>query len=104
MFYPGETDEQEFTIPFQADTVASVVVTYKQNNITVLEKTVTELEDAEGESSIVHVHLSQEDTLLFADDRPVFIQVNVLFKSGERRSSFPIGWTLGNQYHRNVMK
>ena len=30
MFYPGETDIQQFTIPFPASDVGSVLISYKQ--------------------------------------------------------------------------
>lgn len=41
MFNPGETIAQQFTVPFVADQIDSVIVTYKQNNDVILIKKIT---------------------------------------------------------------
>ena len=104
--FPGETDTHTFTLPFMAENVARAVVTYRQQGVVRLEKTVDAFQEdptAPGKCLAV-VELSQNDTLALIDGVMVKIQVNVLLTDGQRRSSMPISYSLGDQYHRAVIE
>ena len=103
MFYPGETDIQQFTIPFPASDVGSVLISYKQRGRVLLEKTVTETEAVDDFACKVTLALTQAETLAFANYEDITIQLNVKSTGGERISSTPIVMRCGEQYHRSVI-
>ena len=41
MFFPGETITHSFVIPFAANEIDHVILSYKQNGAIILEKTIT---------------------------------------------------------------
>ena len=104
MFSPGETVTQVFVIPFVISDVDHVVVSYKQNEVIVLEKTITGgfMEHDESSTSFA-VELTQTDSLMFADCDYYNIQVNVYTVGGSRHASKAIRDKNGLQYHREVM-
>ena len=59
-------------------------ITYKQNDMTVVEKSI---EDCTIEEDKVTVALTQEETLAFNDTIPVNIQIRVGFPDGSRLAS-----------------
>lgn len=118
MFYPGETLIHEFTIPFPCETedntpkVTKVVVTYKQDNRIVLVKTITSLSSPEEESSLssaendvtyVLVHMTQKETLIFADDNIYTVQLNVYFNNGTRATSNEMRGCNGVQHYKKTI-
>ncbi len=77
----GCTVTNTFKMDIKGSTVARMFVTYQQNGVTVLEKTV---DDADiGEDGTVVIHLSQEDTLCFnQDDGAIRVQIRILTDGG----------------------
>ena len=102
LFYPGETDTHTFTIPFNADKIEKAIVTYKQANKFILEKTVTSFTDVLGGCQFV-VLISQEESLRFIDNAAVSAQVNVYFTNHSRMTSEPVKYVVGEQYHKKVI-
>ena len=90
MFIPGETLTHTFTIPFDKVNIDTLIVSYRQYERLVLEKIVTSktsmLPREDGKLD-VSVHLTEEESLLFADENTVGIQVNILFVDGSRIAS-----------------
>lgn len=93
MLPTGCTCENTFTMPYSKDEVQALVVTYanaKTQQI-ILEK---ELSDCEFSDGLIHVYLSQEDTLKFDDDIMVEIQIKVKLINNLVTKSKPIKeWT-----------
>ena len=73
----GSTPIHVFELPFETNLIEKVRVTYSQNRRPVLSK-----EDFVFLEKSVEIKLSQEETLLFTNDRLVEIQLKVLFKDG----------------------
>lgn len=101
--YPGETDGHQFIIPFPAEEVEKVMVSYKQHCNVVLNVETTELENTEDGESTFTIPLSQEDTLKFNGMDQLNIQLNVLLKNGDRRTSNIIELYTGDQFYRHIM-
>ena len=80
----GCTVENTFSIPFEANEIATLYVTYSQNEEVVIEK---ELEDCVIENKELKVYLSQEDTLKFDSNIKIEIQVRLRLLSGEAKKS-----------------
>lgn len=110
MFIPGETIIHNFVIPFKVINLTKIIVTYEQNDHIVLERTVTSFSmyvDPEGHvdpaKSQFRVTLSQEESLLFEDNKHFSIQLNVYADGNSRHASAIIRNVNGPQYHREVI-
>ena len=127
MFHPGETIVHQFIVPFFSNTIKEVIVTYKQNDRLVLTKKVTffqpynskeeerqltgapssssteETEEEEPEESLLYVLLSQKESLLFANNQNIKVQLNVLFNSGTRVACDELPISSGIQQYKEVM-
>ena len=104
MFFPGETVTHHFVIPFAANEIDKIIFSYKQKEAIMFEKTLTNGFTSEGESiTSVEFALTQGEGLLFADDAPFTIQVNVYTKQGTRHTSHELSSSSGVQYLREVM-
>lgn len=105
MFFPGETVSHGFVIPFSSSDIHHVVISYKQHDQIILEKTVSSgfINKGTGKS-LFSVKLTQADGLLFFDHEPFTIQCNVFTKGGSRHTSREIKGFTGTQYLREVMK
>ena len=79
MIPTGCTCTNRFTIPYNADTIDCLSVTYTQNRRVVLKK---RLPDCAFENGCVCVNLSQEDALLFNEQTIVRIQLKVKLTDG----------------------
>jgi hypothetical protein len=75
----GCTCDNSFSIPYEKEEVAAIVITYRQKGVTKVEKTLADCTFSEGQ---VHVSLTQEDTLKFEDESVVQMQIRVRLKSG----------------------
>ena len=102
MIYPGETKEQVFVMPYPYDAIDTAIVTYRQNNAVVFEKTADEFEVLTSDKSRFSIALAQEDTLMLKDNIPCYMQVNVILVGDNRKVSAPFMETVGIQYHREV--
>lgn len=107
MFNPGETVSHQFIIPFVAEEISKIIVTYKQDGDVVLEKTITSgFETYETDKTRILVTFSQADSLLFKPEYDYTIQLNVLISNNGsfmRASSKEIKGKNGIQYHREVI-
>ena len=104
MFFPGETVTNRFIIPFAQDEVGKVVVTYKQNDQIILEKTITSgFTNEENQKCSFDYVFSQPESLAFQDNSDFSIQLNVYTKSGTRHTSYEMRGVNGAQYLREVI-
>lgn len=71
--YRVTTPTHTFNLPFEANTIDKLILSYKQNGNVILEKT---KEDVELTGRKLIVVLTQEETSLF-DDRKAFVQLRV---------------------------
>lgn len=104
MFFPGETITHRFIIPFSADSIDKVIISYKQNGAIMFEKIITDdfLEEEPNYTTIIY-QLTQGEGLLFADNSPFTIQLNVYTHAGSRHTSYELKGNSGIQYVRNVI-
>jgi len=71
----GTTPINAFTLPFEADgNVKDLRITYKQDDNVILEKS---LADCTFDGADIILNLSQEETLLFNDEKIIKIQVKI---------------------------
>ena len=104
MFHPGETVTHTFTIPFLFSEVSKVIITYKQNDHIILTKAITsDFADSSESTSSVIVTLTQEESLLFEENKDFRIQLNVFTKSGARVTSDEIKGENGAQHYKEVI-
>ena len=107
MFFPGETITHRFIIPFAKGEIDHVVISYKQNDHILLEKTITSnSEDMSVDSAFttkIEYTLNQTESLTFDDDLPFTMQINVYSFGGSRHASHEINSSNGMQYFREVM-
>lgn len=106
LFIPGETIIHRFCIPFSSSVISKVMVTYKQGDTIILEKTVTDyVTGSENPSqSYLNVPITQTESLLFQDSSEYFVQLNILLTSGHRAASVPIRSYNSSQFYRNIMQ
>ena len=79
MISKGCTCKHTFAIPFTENQISAIFITYQQDQVTKIEK---ELSDCEFADGTVSVKLSQEDTLKFDDNAIIKIQIRVKLISG----------------------
>lgn len=80
----GTTPTHTFTLPFDVDLIKSLRVIYQQNDETVLIKTLT---DCAVAGNVISYKLTQEETLQFAQNAKVSIQIRVLTNDGDALAS-----------------
>lgn len=82
----GTTPTHSFTLPDELKdaSISSLYVTYKQNDGTVVEKSVDELSVSDG---TVSVDLTQDDTLLFKANKKASVQIRLKLSSGQAFAS-----------------
>lgn len=104
MFFPGETITHRFVIPFAANEIDKVILSYKQNEAIIFEKTIDSGFTAEDTHiTSLEFQLTQLEGLLFSDDVPFTIQANVITKAGTRHTSHEMSSSSGIQYLREVI-
>lgn len=104
MFFPGETIIHKFVIPFEVIDVAKVIVTYKQNDQIVMEKTITSgFTETEDDQTSFDYSFMQPESLAFHDNTDFSIQLNVYTKGGTRHASYEMKESSGVQYYREVI-
>ena len=74
----GTTPTHKFTLPNDASEYSNILITYRQNGDTTIEK---RLSDLDVKDNIVSLRLTQEETFLF-DEGTAFIQLKVLTTDG----------------------
>lgn len=80
----GTTPIHQFVLPFSADMLEDVEITYFQNDKEILKKY---LEHCTAEGKTVSVMLSQEETFSFVEGINIRIQIRVLTRGGEVHAS-----------------
>lgn len=104
MFFPGETVTHRFVVPFDSDEIDRVILSYKQNNNIIFEKTITSGFIDEGHDlTSFSFEFSQDESLLFSDNEKFTIQCNVYTKGGSRHASHEMRSGSGVQYLREVI-
>lgn len=104
MFFSGETVTNSFVLPFSANEIDYVILSYKQNGSIIFEKKITSGFISEAQHiTRVEFAFSQAESLLFDDNLPFTIQCNVLTKAGSRHASHEMKSTSGVQYVREVL-
>lgn len=71
----GTTPTHEFYLEFGTDMLKAVEITYKQNDVIVLQK---HIEDCTLEDNKITCKLTQEDTFKFDEESCVEVQLRVL--------------------------
>lgn len=104
MFFPGETITHKFFVPFNHNEIVKAIVTYKQNDQIILEKTITSgFQSEEEDKSSFEYSLSQPESLCFQDNSRFTIQLNVYAAGGSRHASYELRGDSGIQYLREVI-
>jgi len=80
----GTTPTHQFILPFDADSISAIEITYCQNRQVILQKY---KKDCTIEGNTVSVTLSQEETFHFRGDTKVEIQIRVVTDDGKVCSS-----------------
>ncbi len=105
MFFPGETIAHTFVVPFIPAEIDHVIVSYKQNGGIVLEKIVNSGFQPDRGYSKFSLVLTQAEGLMFEDNMPFTIQLNVFMKENNcRMTSRELNGETGIQYYREIMK
>ena len=105
VFIPGETISHKFVVPFQSGSVTKIIVTYRQDNHVILEKIVYpgQVESLPAGNGQFTVLLSQEESLLFDDDKLFYVQINAILTNNTRCTSAEIKGTNLKQHIREVV-
>ena len=90
-----------FELP-EAITISALYITFQQNGQTVLEKDLTDV-TYEQESGTITLPLSQEDTLLFSDLEPVWVQIRLRDNLGNAVASEPMRVNVGEIFKDGVI-
>lgn len=108
MFIPGETISHRFHLPFSKTNIIKVIATYRQDGHIVLDpKTIypSQITTEQTGSQFV-ITLSQEESLLFEDDKYFYVQLNVLTSvngSNVRTTSYELRSETKLQHLREVV-
>ncbi len=104
MFFPGETITHKFVIPFAANEIDYVIISYKQNEEIIFEKKIASGFEQEGTNiTSFSFVFTQSEGLLFDDNNSFTIQCNVYTKGGTRHTSYEMKNSSGVQYLREVL-
>lgn len=104
MFFPGETISHKFVVPFNHNEIAKMVITYKQNDHILIEKTITSgFKEEELYVTSVEYQFNQGESLIFEDNSDFTMQINVYTVSGSRHTSHEMRGSNGVQYLREVI-
>lgn len=83
-------------------TISALYITFQQNGTTVLEKTLTDAE-YNAETGVINLPLTQEDTLLFSDTVPMWVQIRLRDNLGNAVASEPMRVDVGEIYKDGVI-
>lgn len=90
-----------FELP-EAITISALYITFQQNRQTVLEKDLTNV-TYEQESGTITLPFSQEDTLLFSEFEPVWVQIRLRDNLGNAVASEPMRVNVGEIFKDGVI-
>lgn len=97
----GTNPELLFELP-EAITIAVLYITFKQGDHIVLEKDLDAV-TYEQEKGIIHLPLTQEDTLQLTDDEPVWVQLRLRDNLGNAVASEPMRVEVGEVFKDGVI-
>ena len=110
MFIPGETVSFRFTLPFYSSDISKGFVTFYQDDRVILEITTaaSKYKSVAGQRKCyVDVTLTQQQSLLFDDDKDYYAQINVLVSDGSggtlRCTSRKVKGSNGTQFKQEVV-
>ena len=78
-FYRGTTPTHSFTLPFEAELVSDLRITYSQNKKTIFTKGLSDVELDKNEISFI---LTQQETYMFEVGKEVLVQIKIKTKEG----------------------
>lgn len=86
--YRGTTPTLQFYLDFLLEDEKEVFITFDQNNKTVLEKSIDEIEKSISDdgNTILSFKMTQKETLLF-DEETIEMQIRIKFENGEAIAS-----------------
>ena len=86
--YRGTTPTLQFYLDFLLEDEKEIFITFVQNNKTVLEKSIDEIEKsvADDGNTILSFKMTQKETLLF-DEETIEMQIRIKFENGEAIAS-----------------
>jgi hypothetical protein len=90
-----------FELP-EAITISALYITFQQNRQTVLEKDLTAV-TYDKENGIITLPLSQEDTLLFSELEPVWVQLRLRDNLDSAIASEPMRVNVGEIFKDGVI-
>ena len=76
----GTTPTHIFTLPFDADLIQSLKITYAHDGEVILTK---QMQDCSVGSNMIMLKLTQEESLLFGNNWLVDIQLRLLLNNGD---------------------
>lgn len=76
----GTTPQHEFDLPYPGEIIEDVRVAYGQKHQVIFIKT---LEDCQIDGNKLSVSLTQEETLMFAPDKLLCIEIKIKLTNGE---------------------
>lgn len=105
VFYPGSTPSHTFKIPFKGEDCSLASVSYKQGGKTILTKRCAIFEPVETDATkcTITIDFSQAETLRFADNKDISIEINLITNDRKRHVSKPFDIRAGEQYERRVI-
>ena len=108
MFNPGETIVHVFIIPFVANRISKVIVTYrnKDHNVFCVKEITSSNINSDPEDnrkSLVTAEFSQQESLLFEEQSCYKIQLNVITNTHDRFASTEITGRTGPQHIQEVI-
>lgn len=96
----GTTPTHEFVIPFETDIIATLRISYVQDDEELIVK-------REGECNLadktISVTLTQEETFKFDCEKPVEVQIRILTKGGEALGNDIIYLGVGKSLNNEVL-
>lgn len=107
MFTPGETITSEYHLPFRQEDVAALYLSFRQDDRIILSKQINRTNIINSTSpvntSYIIGTLTQEESLLFDDNKQYYAQWNALLINGQRITSEEMRGTTGTQHKREVI-
>lgn len=103
-FIRATTADLTFYLPCDADEIAELTLTFRQDGKTVLLKSIEDFIQDDDNTRIVHLRLSQEDTSLFCDNAMATAQMRIVNGSNESLQSRRFVFHVGAAYDDRIME
>ena len=106
IIYPGETATIEFEVPFASSHLSKAIITFSQNEFTVLKvetTNITPLSTVAPVTSLVTYTLSQSESLRLENYATCKVQINLMSTEGSRLVGSEVYLPVGVQQYRRVI-